>query len=160
MIDVLPRGSQLIDEHPHRAAVDVLLESTQEEAEPLARDARLHFGAGGDFRAELAHPYELAVGVDRGEDFAARVDGGAIVGRAVAPDGVEVLESEADGIDERMAPGARWIALVLFEFFARGDAGLRVGRLGNVGGRRRELLTEQLLANELATVDGRALGGF
>ncbi len=131
-----------------------MLEAVEEEPEPLSSDAGLDLRAAGELLAELGHAIELAVHVVGLENLAACVDGNAIVRRSVATDRVVVLEAETDGVHQRVASAASRIDFVLFEFLARGNAGHRVGRLGDVRRWGGQLLAKQLLAHELPAVNG------
>ena len=87
-------------------------------------------------------------------DLSRGVDGLAALPIPPQPYAVEVLESEANGIDELVAPGAARVGGVLAEALPRGLRGVGITRrVVRRGGRRRQHLTQELLANETAQAD-------
>ena len=129
-------------------------------AEPLRAHAALHVGAAG---ASLRPSSSDAVEVPRDDrvgllDAPLASTGWPFSHGAEHARAVEVLEAKPDRIHQAVAGRAGVVGGMLREALARGQRRAEIRRLDlNSGGRRRQLLAEQLLAHELAAMDGRGL---
>ena len=119
---------------------DRLVEQHLALVQALAGKLKRHLARSLDYEDLVAYGSKGLV--EAAERLASRQDAGSIdgvpvgVARPVPADGIEVLEAEADGIDERVTRGARWIRAVKRQALALVGGHHRFGRLG-VGARRR-----------------------
>src|SRR5262245_23641512 len=88
---------------------------------PLEDEAALRVFARRELLAEGGHAIEGAVRKGRAHDFPAGVDGLSVFRFAKSSDGVEVLETEADLVEQAMAALARFVRGVRGELRARGQ---------------------------------------
>src|SRR4051794_39580204 len=81
----------------------------------------------------------------------------AVFGRAPSTDWIEVLEAKADRVDVLVAVATAGIARVHREALARRRAWIDFGDATTIGRRRRQLLTQEVAANQQAALDRRCL---
>src|SRR5439155_9276168 len=98
-------------------------------------------------------PVERDVAIGQAAQRAGCVYRDAVLLVALATEAVEVLEREADRVDQGVAAAAERVVGVLLHALAGGDGAHRRRQVGVVVGRwRRDLLAQQALANELAAL--------
>ena len=146
-----------------RAALGERLAHTAREPQVLAHEAALRGVAVRDRLRELGQRRErrARVGAEPLDvvHVAAGVDRLAVLGLAPAADRIEVLEAEADPVDVLVAVATAGIARVHREALARRRVRIDLGHATAERRRRRQLLAQEVAANEQAALDRRGLIG-